>query len=107
MSRTRLLALAVHIIDADVSMMSILDIEQIAALLDMVGTTKEHINLLESDLLGLGDDEPDEEDQEDVGSHEKEERFPKPMSAHWVGLVISTGMRFTVRNLRKMWGRTG
>jgi hypothetical protein len=48
------------ILTANVGMMSILDLQKIPSLLYVVGTTKESIHLLKPDLLGFGDEKPDE-----------------------------------------------
>lgn len=49
-----------------VCVMSIFDLEKIPSLLNMVGTSEESIHLLEGDFLGLGNEEPDEDSEEEV-----------------------------------------
>jgi hypothetical protein len=41
--------------------MSIFDLQKISSLLNMVGTTEESVHLLQGDLLGLRNEEPDED----------------------------------------------
>jgi hypothetical protein len=65
------------VIERYCSMARIVDIKQITALLNVVLTTKEYINLLQGNLLGLGDEEPDKDNQDDIRTHEEEERFPR------------------------------
>jgi hypothetical protein len=43
--------------------MSIFDLQKISSLLNMVGTTEESIHLLQGDLLGLRNEEPDEDSE--------------------------------------------
>lgn len=45
----------------------------LGALVDVVGAAEEDVDLLEGDLLGLGDEEVDEEAEEDVDGHEEEQ----------------------------------
>lgn len=47
--------------------------EQLSALLDVVLTAKQSVDLLEGYLLSLGDAEEDEGGEEDIDSHEEEE----------------------------------
>ncbi len=50
----------------DIGVMSIFNLQEISSLLNMVGTTKKRIHLFESDFLGLGKEEPDEESKAEV-----------------------------------------
>jgi hypothetical protein len=51
-----------------VCVVSIFDLEKISSLLNMVGTTVESIHLLERDFLGLGNEKPDEDSEEEVNA---------------------------------------
>lgn len=53
--------------------MLVVDTHDLASLLDVVGAAKEHINLLQRNLLRLGDEEVHEHAQDHVHSHEEEE----------------------------------
>lgn len=77
-----------YIVLSDVSVVSILDVEQVSTLLSVVGTTEENINFLERNGLGLRYKEPDKEDQKDVSRHEEEECFSIRM------LEISDGLKW-------------
>lgn len=48
--------------------MSVFDLQKISSLLNMIGATEESIHLLEGDLLGLGNEEPDEDSEEEVNT---------------------------------------
>lgn len=65
----------IDIVHTEMGMMRILDMKQISTFLCMVGTAEQDVNLLEGDGLGLGNVEPDEGDETDVGRHEEEECF--------------------------------
>lgn len=56
-----------------VCVMWILYMEQITSLLCVVCTTKEDIDFLQSDRLGLRNEKPNEETQDDIGGHKEEE----------------------------------
>jgi hypothetical protein len=51
------------ILVTNMRVMSIFDLQKISSLLNMVGTTEESIHLLQGDLLGLGNEEPDEDSE--------------------------------------------
>ena len=53
-----------------VSVMSILDTKQVTTLLDVVAATEQNINLFHGNLLGLGDEEPDKEGEQEVDAGE-------------------------------------
>lgn len=47
--------------------------KHVGTLVDVVGTAEEDIDLLERDLLGLGDEEVHEDGQDEIHAHEEEE----------------------------------
>lgn len=95
--------------------MGIVNIKKVTALLNMVVATEENIDFLEGDLLGLGDEEPDEGGKTEI--HGKEE--VEGVAENW--LVVSKRPLFafddvddvqigwlgelTSRSLRGMLGR--
>jgi hypothetical protein len=73
MNSRRDLVVAKSIVNPDMSMMCVLDIEQISALFRMILTAEEDIDLLERDMLGLWDEEEDKNRQAEIAGHEEEE----------------------------------
>lgn len=55
-------------VTTEVCVVSIFDMKKISSLFNMIGTTEESIHLLESDFLGLGNEKPDEDSEEDVNA---------------------------------------
>ena len=47
--------------------------EHLCSLVDVVDAAEQDVDLLERDLLGLGDEEPDEDKEDNVHAHEEEE----------------------------------
>jgi hypothetical protein len=95
------------VVKFEMSMVRIVYVKQIAALFDMVCTTKEYINLLRGDLLGFRDHEPDKNNQKNVSTH-KEERFPKySVSPSIHSDDMDSRLRLTAHNWRKGLERTG
>ena len=73
--------LLTDIINTDMCMMSILNMKEITSFLNVVGTTKEHINFFKGDLLGFGNAKPDEDGQTDVDGEEEIEGFARKVLA--------------------------
>lgn len=93
--------ISTQVINANVSMMRILDMQQIASLLSMIGAAEEHIDFLERHTFGLWDEEPDKDGEEDIGSHEEEERFPIAKLAPFPPISGKNDLQSTIRIKRR------
>lgn len=62
-----------NVINTEMSVMWVIHVQQVSSLLSVVLTTEENVYFFECDVLGLGDEEPDEEGQTYVTCHEEEE----------------------------------
>ena len=79
-----------NIVDTDMGVAWVFDIEQVTSLLSVVLAAEENIDFFECDVLGLRDEEPDEEGQTYVTRHEEEERITTiPIS---LGFVLEKWM---------------
>ena len=57
----------------EISVVGILDLQDLCSFVDMVDTTEERVHLLECNATGLWNDEDDEDGKEDVNTSEEEE----------------------------------
>jgi len=60
-------------VTTNVCVVSIFDLEEISSLLNMVNTTEESIHLLERDFLGLRNEKPDKNGEEEVDASKEVE----------------------------------
>ena len=69
------LGAAIFLSDVVSTRLGLWDAKHVGTLVDVVGTAEEDIDLLERDLLGLGDEEIHKDSQDEVHSHEEEQTF--------------------------------